>query len=138
MSNYTDFSGNFWDSVEWVFQDCTQREENLKGSVKRDFSVLFFIYLDRYEVPNRAGSGLSLFIPWRASVGSPQTINPPEGNNSRIPYSEGSLPPKHNFLKFKHENFIKMKNKLDPALLSPSNLSNEIKKGYRYLMRLSL
>jgi hypothetical protein len=54
--------------------------------------------------------------------------NPPNGNNSRIPYSEGSLPYKHNFLKFKHENAIKMKNKPDPALLLPSNLSNEIKK----------
>jgi hypothetical protein len=63
-----------------------------------------------------------------ASVGSPRTKNPPDGNNSRIPYSEGSLPPKHNFLKFKHENVIKIKNKPDPALLRPSNLSNEIKK----------
>jgi hypothetical protein len=50
--------------------------------------------------------------------------NPPDGNKSRIPYSEGSLPQKHNFLKFKHENVIKMKNKPDPALLRPSNLSN--------------
>jgi hypothetical protein len=32
------------------------------------------------------------------------------------------------FFKFKHENVIKMKNKPDPALLQPSNLSNEIKK----------
>jgi hypothetical protein len=32
------------------------------------------------------------------------------------------------FLKFKHENVIKMKNKPYPALLRPSNLSNEIKK----------
>jgi hypothetical protein len=32
------------------------------------------------------------------------------------------------FFKFKHENVIKMKNKLDPAILQPSNLSNEIKK----------
>jgi hypothetical protein len=71
----------------------------------------------------------SLFIPWRASVGSPRTKNPPDGNNSRIPYSEGYLPPKHNCLKFKHENVIKMKNKPDPAILRPSNLSNEIKKG---------
>jgi hypothetical protein len=54
--------------------------------------------------------------------------NPPDGNMSRIPYLEGSLPRKHNFLKFKHENVIKMKNKPDPALLRPSNLSNEIKK----------
>jgi hypothetical protein len=46
---------------------------------------------------------------------------------SRIPYSEGSLPRKHNFLKFKHENVIKMKNKPVPSLLGPSNLSNEIK-----------
>jgi hypothetical protein len=44
------------------------------------------------------------------------------------PYSEGSLPHKHNFLKFKHENVIKMKNKPDPAPFRPSNLSNEIKK----------
>jgi hypothetical protein len=29
---------------------------------------------------------------------------------------------------FKHENVIKMKNKPDPALLRPSNLTNEIKK----------
>jgi hypothetical protein len=41
---------------------------------------------------------------------------------------EGSLPPKPNFLKLKHENVIKMKNKPDPALLQPSNLSNQIKK----------
>jgi hypothetical protein len=45
----------------------------------------------------------SLFIPWRASVGSPRTKNPLDGNNSRIPYTKGSLPP--NFLK--HENIIK-------------------------------
>jgi hypothetical protein len=70
----------------------------------------------------------SLFIPWRASVGSPQTKNPPDGNKSRIPYLEGSLPLRHNFLKFKHENIIRMKNKPDPALLRPSNPSNEIKK----------
>jgi hypothetical protein len=31
-----------------------------------------------------------------------------------------------------------MKNKPDPALLRPSNLSNEIKKGYQNLVRLSL
>jgi hypothetical protein len=41
---------------------------------------------------------------------------------------EESLPHKDNFLKFKHENVIKMKNKPDPALLQPSNLFNEIKK----------
>jgi hypothetical protein len=60
---------------------------------------------------------------WRTAFKSP-----PDGNNSRIPYSEGSLPHKHNFLKFKHENVIKMKNKPAPAQLRPSNLSNEIKK----------
>jgi hypothetical protein len=32
------------------------------------------------------------------------------------------------FLKLKHENVIKIKNKPYPALLQPSNLSNEIKK----------
>jgi hypothetical protein len=52
--------------------------------------------------------------------------NPLDGNNSRIPYSEGSLPHKHNYLKFKHEN---MKNKLDLAILRPSNLFNEMKKS---------
>jgi hypothetical protein len=62
------------------------------------------------------------------SVGSPRTKNPLDGNKFRTPYSEGSLPHKHNFLKFKHENVIKMKNKPDSALLRPSNLSNEIKK----------
>jgi hypothetical protein len=36
---------------------------------------------------------------------------------------------KHNFLKFKHENVITMKNKPAPALFRPSNLSNEIKKS---------
>jgi hypothetical protein len=61
----------------------------------------------------------SLFIPWKASVGSPRTKNPPDGNKSRIPYSEGSLLHKHNFLKFKHKNIIKKKNKHDPALLRP-------------------
>jgi hypothetical protein len=66
----------------------------------------------------------SLFFPGRASVGSPRTKNSPDDNKSRIPYSERSLPHKHNFLKFKHENIIKMKNKPDPALLRPSNLSN--------------
>jgi hypothetical protein len=80
----------------------------------------------------------SLFIPSRASVGSPWTKNAPDGNKSRIPYSEGSLLRKHNFLKFKHENVIKMKNKPDPALLRPLNLSNEIKKGYQNLVRISL
>jgi hypothetical protein len=34
----------------------------------------------------------------------------------------------HNFLKLKHENVIKRKNKPYPALLPPSNLSIEIKK----------
>jgi hypothetical protein len=53
----------------------------------------------------------------------------PDGNNSRLPYSEGSLPRKHNFLKLKHGNVIKMKIKPYPALLRPSNLSKEIKKG---------
>jgi hypothetical protein len=61
-----------------------------------------------------------------ASVGAPHSKSPPDGNNSRIPYSEGSLPHKQNFLKFKHENVIKMKNKPAPALLRPSKLSNEI------------
>jgi hypothetical protein len=32
------------------------------------------------------------------------------------------------FFNIKHENVIKMKNKPDPALFRPSNLSNEIKK----------
>jgi hypothetical protein len=32
------------------------------------------------------------------------------------------------FSKFKHENVIKMKNKPDPTLLGPSNLSIKIKK----------
>jgi hypothetical protein len=54
--------------------------------------------------------------------------NPPDGNNSKIPYSEGSLPRKQNFLKLKHQNVFKMKNKPYPALLRPSNLSNEIGK----------
>jgi hypothetical protein len=66
----------------------------------------------------------SLFIPWRANVGSPGTKKTPDDNKPRIPYSDGSLPHKHKLLKFKHENFIKMKNKPDPALLGPSNLSN--------------
>jgi hypothetical protein len=52
----------------------------------------------------------------RASVGSPRTKNPPDGNKFRILYSEGSFPHKDNFLKFKHENVIKMKNKPGPAL----------------------
>jgi hypothetical protein len=34
----------------------------------------------------------------------------------------------HIFVKFKHENIIKMKNKLDPAILRPANLSNELGK----------
>jgi hypothetical protein len=59
------------------------------------------------------------------SFGKSHSKSPPDGINSRIPYSEGYLPPKHNFLKFKHENVIKMKNKRDPAL---SYLSNKIKK----------
>jgi hypothetical protein len=80
----------------------------------------------------------SLFILWRASVGSPRTKNPPDGNNLTISYSEGSLPHKQNFLKFIHENVNKIKNKPDPAQLRPSNLSNEIKKEYQNLVRLSL
>jgi hypothetical protein len=104
----------------------------------------------------------SLFIPWRASVGSPRTKlfqwipRLWSGNSrqnhyfsrggrvlairgrkilrmvkSRIPSSEGSLQRKHNFLKLKHENAIKMKNKPYPALLRPSILSNEVKKGIK-------
>jgi hypothetical protein len=52
-----------------------------------------------------------LFIPWRASVGSPLMKNPPDGKKFKIPYYEGSLPHKKIFLKFKLENVIKMKNK---------------------------
>jgi hypothetical protein len=37
-----------------------------KGKVSRDFGLLFLIYLDRYKVPNRAGSGL-FFILKRSS-----------------------------------------------------------------------
>jgi hypothetical protein len=33
-----------------------------KGIVSRDFVILFLISLDRYEVPNRAGSGLFLIL----------------------------------------------------------------------------
>jgi hypothetical protein len=39
---------------------------SFKGIVSRDFVVLFLIYLDRYEVPNRDGSGL-FFILKRSS-----------------------------------------------------------------------
>jgi hypothetical protein len=39
-----------------------QDEFLLKGIVSRDFGVLFLIYLDRYDVPNRAGSGLFLIL----------------------------------------------------------------------------
>jgi hypothetical protein len=35
---------------------------SFKGIVSRDFGVLFLIYLDRYEVPNRAGSGLFFIL----------------------------------------------------------------------------
>jgi hypothetical protein len=48
--------------------------------------------------------------------------------NSKIPNLEGSLLRKHNFLKLKHENVTKTKNKPYPALLRPSNLSTEINK----------
>jgi hypothetical protein len=89
---------------------------SIKGIVSRGFGVLVY----ELVIPG---------IPRRASVGSPRTKNPPDGNNSKIPYSEGYLPLKHNFLKFKRENVIIMKNKPDPAILRPSNLSNEIKKG---------
>jgi hypothetical protein len=34
----------------------------LKGIVSQDFGVLFLIYLDRYEVPKRAGSGLFFIL----------------------------------------------------------------------------
>jgi hypothetical protein len=87
---------------------------------------------------NSSGAFLvsELVIPGRITIypvegefGSLRTKNIPDGNNSRIPYSEGSLPHKHNFLKIEHENVIKMKNKPDPAILRPSNLPNEIKKG---------
>jgi hypothetical protein len=40
------------------------------------------------------------------------------------------------FKEFKYENAIKMKNKLDPALVQIS--SNKIKKGHQNLVRLSL
>jgi hypothetical protein len=76
--------------------------------------------------------------PMEGECWRPWTKNPPYSNKSMIPYWEGSIPHKHNFLKFKHENVIKMKNKPDPALLQLSNLSNEIKKGYQNLVRLSL
>jgi hypothetical protein len=33
-----------------------------KGIVSRDFGVLFLIYLDRYEVTSRAGSGLFFLL----------------------------------------------------------------------------
>jgi hypothetical protein len=39
---------------------------SFKGIVSRDFGVLFLIYLNRYEVPDRSGSGL-FFILMRSS-----------------------------------------------------------------------
>jgi hypothetical protein len=77
----------------------------------RDSSGGFLVY--ELVIP----CGVQLF-------GSPRTKNPTDGKKSRINYSEGSLPHMHNFLKIKHENVIKMKNKPYPALLQPSNLSN--------------
>jgi hypothetical protein len=49
--------------IEEVFGDDSLV---LKGIVSRDFCVLFLIYLDRYEVPYRSGSGL-FFILKRSS-----------------------------------------------------------------------
>jgi hypothetical protein len=43
--------------------------------------------------------------------------NLPIGNNSRNINSIGSLPCKNNFQKFEYNNFSKMKNNTDPALL---------------------
>jgi hypothetical protein len=81
----------------------------------------------------------SLFILWKASVGSPQTKffqwiphlraggttiyavegsqrkkNPLDGSESKIPNFEGSLPEKKIFLKFKLENVINIKNLIRP------------------------
>jgi hypothetical protein len=56
----------------------------------------------------------------KASIGS-------YGNNARIPYSEGSLPPRHIFLKFKCENAIIMKNNPDLGPLETSYLFKEKK-----------
>jgi hypothetical protein len=47
-----------------------------------------------------------LIILWRASVGSPHKENPPDGNKSRIPYYEGSLPPKKICLKLPFGGFL--------------------------------
>jgi hypothetical protein len=54
---------------------------------------------------------------WCASVGTLRSTSPTDGNKSRIPYPDGSLPPQNNFKKFKPKNIIEMKNKPDPALL---------------------
>jgi hypothetical protein len=53
------------------------------------------------------------------------TKNHPIGNNSRNINSKRSLPRKTNFLKFKYEISIKMKNNSYPNLLQTSYLSNE-------------
>jgi hypothetical protein len=42
-------------------------------------------------------------------VGSPRTKNPPYGNKSRIPYSEGSLPRKKNSWSVKYATLLKEK-----------------------------
>jgi hypothetical protein len=58
----------------------------------RNSSDGFLVY--ELVIPGRITIKL---IPWRASVGSLRTKNPPDGNKLRIPYSKGSLPHKDNF-----------------------------------------
>jgi hypothetical protein len=58
--------------------------------------------------------------------------NLPIGNNSWNINSKGSVPRKTNFLKFKYEIFIKMKNNSYPDLLQTSYLSNETIKRTLY------
>jgi hypothetical protein len=99
-----------------------------------------------WHIAFQTSSGLEQFqdslLPCSASVGTSPSKRPPGGNASRIPYSRVVRVLAHRilkvlrmltitgyltwkdlyllsilFLKFKHENVRKMKNKPDPALL---------------------
>jgi hypothetical protein len=61
----------------------------------------------RFLVNKLVIPGRIIIYPMEAECWQSAEKNPPNDNKSRIPYSEGSLPHKHIFLKFEHENVIK-------------------------------
>jgi hypothetical protein len=77
-------------------------------------------------IHQKSGIPLGITFSW-SWIQTRKIKNLPIGNNSRNINSKGSLPRKNNFLKFKYEKLILMKNKTDSALLQASYIPYLIK-----------